>query len=421
MKPAWAAGAITALALLAALLLAFISRAPADVRRAGPGPGATDSSLGADFTDEQVARHGAYREASYTVYALSLLVEVAVLVILLRGPAARAVEWLQRVPGGWAVRAALLGAIVSVVLGLAAIPLGYVFGYVVQHAWGLSNQDLGDWLGDRARTAAITAGFAAGAAVAFFGVVRWQPRSWWLWGWAVFTLLTAALAFLWPVLIAPLFNRFTPLPEGSLRTRVLHLADQAGVNVGEVYVIDASKRSTIENAYVAGLGSTKQMVLFDTLIEADDEDATAFVVAHELGHQVESHVFKNVLIASAGMLVGFGMLAWLAGRPGVLSWAGASGISDLRVLPAILLFVLLANLIALPVQNLLSRRFEARADEIALQLTDDPATARRVFRRLAFANLADLRPPQVAVAMLFTHPPITSRINSAASVARGTR
>src|ERR671919_1980121 len=323
------------------------------------------------------------------------------------------VDWLQRAPGGWAVRAALFGALVSVVLAISAIPLGYVFGYVVQHAWGLSTQDLSEWLTDRARTTAISAGIAAIAAVVFFGVVRWQPRTWWLWGWAAFTLLTAAMSFLWPVLIAPLFNRFTPLPDGPLRTRVVTLGREAGVDVGEVYVIDASKRSSIENAYVAGLGSTKQMVLFDTLIEADDEDATAFVVAHELGHQVESHVLKNVGIASAGMLIGFGALAWLAGRPGVTSWAGASGTSDLRILPAILLFVLLANLVALPVQNLMSRRFEARADEIALELTGDPATATRVFRRLAFANLADLKPPQPVVTMLFTHPPIVSRINSA--------
>lgn len=413
MRPAWAAGSIIVLAVFAALLLALISRTPATARRAEPPPGATDASLGATFTEEQVARHGAYREAAYSVYALALLLEVVVLIILIRGPAGRMVEWLQAIPGGWAARAALLGAFVSVVLAISAVPLGYVFGYVVQHAWDLSNQGVGDWITDRARSTAISAGIAAVAAVVFFGVVRWQPRTWWLWGWAAFTLLTAAMSFLWPVLIAPLFNRFTPLPEGPLRTRVVTLGREAGVDVGEVYVIDASKRSSIENAYVAGLGSTKQMVLFDTLIEADDEDATAFVVAHELGHQVEAHVVKNVAIASVGMLIGFGALAWLAQSPGVLSWAGASSISDLRVLPAILLFVLLANLVALPVQNLMSRRFEARADEIALELTGDPATATRVFRRLAFANLADLKPPQPVVTMLFTHPPIVSRINSA--------
>ena len=415
MRPISAAVAIAGVALLAALILALISRTPGDVRRAEAPDEATDSSQGATFTDEQIARHGAYREAAYSLFALSLVVEVFALVILIRGPAGRMVDWLQPVPGGWAARAALLGAIVSVLLALSSIPLGYVFGYVVQHAWGLSNQAIGDWLTDRARSTAIAAAFAAFAAVVFFGVVRWQPRSWWLWGWATFTLLTAALSFLWPVLIAPLFNRFTPLPEGPLRTRVLTLAREAGVDVGEVYVIDASKRSSIENAYVAGLGSTKQMVLFDTLIEADDEDATAFVVAHELGHQVEGHVLKNVAIASAGMLLGFGALVWLAQRPGVLSWVGASGISDLRILPAILLFVLLANLVALPAQNLLSRWFEARADEIALDLTNDPATATRVFRRLAFANLSDLRPPRLAVTMLFTHPPIASRIDSATS------
>jgi STE24 endopeptidase len=415
MKPVSAAAAIAGVALLAALVLALFSRTPADVRRAEAPDGATDSSLGATFTGEQIARHGAYREAAYSLFVLGLVVEIAALVIVIRGPAGRMVEWLQRVPGGWAVRAALFGAIVSVILALSAIPLGYVFGYVVQHAWGLSNQGIGDWLIDRSRSTAIAAGFAALAAVVFFGIVRWQPRSWWLWGWASFTILTAALSFLWPVLIAPLFNRFTPLPDGSLRTRVLTLARDAGVDVGEVYVIDASKRSSIENAYVAGLGSTKQMVLYDTLIEADDEDATAFVVAHELGHQVEGHVLKNVAVASTGMLLGFAALTWLAQRPGVLSWVGASGISDLRILPAILLFVLVANLVALPFQNLVSRRFEARADEIALDLTDDPATATRVFRRLAFANLSDLRPPQPAVTMLFTHPPIASRIDSATS------
>lgn len=415
MKSAAAAGAIAVLAVVAALVLGLFSRTPAEVRRAEEGPGATDSSLGASFTDEQIARHGAYREAAYAAFALGLLVEAGVLLILLRGPAQRAVEWFERVPGGWAVRAALLAVIVSAVLTVTAIPLGYVFGYALQHAWGLSNQGIGDWIGDRARSAAVAAVIAAVAAIAFFGVVRWQPRTWWLWGWAVFTILTAALSFLWPVLIAPLFNRFTPLPEGSLRTRVLELADEAEVDVGEVYVIDASRRSSIENAYVAGLGSTKQMVLFDTLIEADDEDATAFVVAHELGHQVEGHVLKNVVIASAGLLVGFGVLAWLAGRPTILSWVGASGISDLRVLPAVLLFVLVANVVALPVQNYLSRRFEARADSIALRLTGDSATATRVFRRLAFANLADLRPPQLAVAVLYTHPPIPTRIRSALS------
>jgi STE24 endopeptidase len=299
------------------------------------------------------------------------------------------------------------------VLAIAALPLSYVYGYVVQHAWGLSNQGLGDWFGDRARGAAIAAAFAAVMAIAWFGVVRWQPRTWWLWGWAVFTVLTALVAFIWPIVIAPLFNKFTPLPEGSLRTRVLDLASEAGVGVGEVYVIDASRRSSIENAYVAGLGSSKQMVLYDTLITGKAEDDTAFIVAHELGHQVENHVVKNVVLASAGLFAGLAILGFLSGRSGFWAWAGANGPSDLRALPLLLLFALVANLIALPVQNFVSRRFEARADEIAMDLTRDPATATRVFRRLAYANIADLRPPDLAVVILFTHPPIPQRIEAA--------
>lgn len=250
------------------------------------------------------------------------------------------------------------------------------------------------------------------AAVAFFGVVRWQPRSWWLLGWGVFTALTAALTFLWPLIVAPLFNKFTPVEEGPLRSRVLDLAREAGVDVGEVFVIDASRRSTIENAYVAGLGSSKRIVLYDTLVSSGDLDETALIVAHELGHEVENHVVKNIALTSAGLLVGFGVLYALGGAGGIWSWAGARGISDLRAIPLLLLFVLVANLLSLPVENTISRAHEARADEIAVELTQDVEAAVGVFRRLAFGNLADLRPAPIVVWALFSHPPIPERIHS---------
>jgi STE24 endopeptidase len=248
------------------------------------------------------------------------------------------------------------------------------------------------------------------AAVAFFSIVRWLPRLWWMWGWAAFTALTALLVFVWPVLIAPLFNKFTPLEDQGLASRIRSLATDAGVRVDEVLVADASRRTTAENAYVAGLGETKRVVLYDTLVRAGDDDETLFIAAHELGHDVEGHVWKSVLLSSAGLLVGFVVLAWISRYDRLWSWASASGIGDLRAIPVLLLFLTTAGLLALPLQNALSRRFEARADEIAIELTRDPSTAVRVFRRLAFSNLADLRPPPPAVFWLYTHPPIPDRI-----------
>ena len=185
-------------------------------------------------------------------------------------------------------------------------------------------------------------------------------------------------------------------------------------------VADASKRSTAENAYVAGLGTTKQVVLYDTLIAAGDRDETLFVVAHELGHDVENHVLKNLLVSSAGLLVGFAGLAWLSTRSGLWSWAGASGIADLRALPLLMLITVMVAVLLLPVQSALSRSFEAHADRIAIDLTEDPDAAVRAFRRLALNNIADLRPPGIAVWTLFSHPPIADRIRSILEHSRDT-
>ncbi len=159
------------------------------------------------------------------------------------------------------------------------------------------------------------------------------------------------------------------------------------------------------------------MVLYDTLVAAGDEDETAYVVAHELGHEVHGHIWKSTAVTSAGLLVGLALLAWLATRPGVWAWAGASGIGDVRALPVLMLFAGIAGLVALPLQSGISRHFERQADTVAIELTSDPDTATEVFRRLAFSNLADLRPPKLAEWVLFSHPSIPDRIRAARSVA----
>lgn len=403
------------LALFAAGLLAWLSRTPESVRAQVPPSierDQLDASLGARFTDEQVARHGAYQRSRYLSFALSSLVDVGVLIIVGARLWSPLVTRLERVPGGWAVRSMLAAAILAVGLTIASLPMAYVRGFAIQHAWGLSTQSIGAWFVDQARSVLIGVVIAGVAAVTFFGLVRLQPRAWWLSAWIAFTVLTALLAYLWPVVIAPLFNRFEPLSDAVAVAEYRALADEAGVPIDEVLVADASRRTTTENAYVAGLGNTKRLVLYDTLVTSARPAETRFVVAHELGHEVESHVLKGVLVASIGLLAGFLALRWLSGRDWFWSWSGASGIGDLRALPVLLIFSMVAGLVALPIQNAVSRRFEARADEIAIDLTDEPEAAVSAFRRLAFSNLADLRPPRIAVALFYSHPPIPERIRS---------
>jgi STE24 endopeptidase len=406
---------IAVVAVCSAALVGLLSRTPASVRSATAGRDATDPNLGASFTDAQVARHGSYRLPSYVAFGAGLLIEIVTLVLLARGPFGRLVEWVGGLPGGRWVHSALLGAGVAIILWLAALPLAYVRGFVIDRAWGLSTQDVGGWLSDSIRGLLVGAVVAAIGAVVFFAVVTRLPRTWWIAGWAAFTLLTAIFVFVYPVVVSPLFNRFTTVQDESLRKDVLELAAEAGISVDEVLVADASRRTTAENAYVGGLGATKRVVLYDTLLAGGRRAETLFVVAHEMGHEKENHVIKNIAIASAGLLLGFGVLAWLASRDWFLSLSGASGISDLRILPTLLLYAVIAGLLALPIENGLSRAFERRADEIAVDLTGDPAAGVRSFRRLAFANLADLRPPRIAKLTLFTHPSIPDRIRSIVS------
>lgn len=408
---------ISVLSLAAAGVGALASRVPAEIRADKAGPEATDPSLGASFTDAQIERHGAYRRGAYVGFGAALLLEIAVLVILARGPLASFLRLTENVPGGWVTQALLAALFITVVGWLAQLPLAYVRGFEIQHAWGLSTQSHAAWLLDRARSLLVGAVVASVAAIVFFGLVRWQPRSWWVWGWLGFTALTALLYFLYPVAIAPLFNRFTPLDDPQLEASIRSLAGEAGVTVDEVLVADASKRSTVENAYVAGIGATKQVVLYDTLLEAGDRAETEYVVAHELGHEVEDHVLKNLVVSSAGLLLGFGVLAVLARQRDLWQWAGAESLRDPLALPLLVLFATVAGLVLLPAQNAVSRSFERTADRIAIGLTEDPATAIKVHRRLAFANLSDLRPPAAAVWLLYSHPPVRDRIRAVAESA----
>ncbi len=386
----------------------MVSRAPASLR-AGAQQGSIDPSLGDHFTDAEIIRHAAYRGPAYLALLLTLVVEVAALLLVARGPFAALVDHLPR---AWPLQAALGGSLLAAWMWIVLLPLNYVQGFAIRHAWGLSTQSIIGWLSDHGKGLFLSLVFAAIGAVVFYGIVRWQPRSWWLIGWATFSVLQLLLVYLFPIVIAPLFNRFTPV-EDDLAARVKALAAEAGVEIDRVLVSDASRRTTAQNAHVAGLGTTKRVVLDDTLLAGNEEDETMFVVAHELAHEAEGHVLKGVVLSAFGLLFGFAALAWLATRTGLWAWAGATGISDVRGLPLLLLAVVVLTALATPASNAVSRSFEADADRMAFELTGDPEPAVRAFRRLAFSNLADLRPPKALVYLLFSHPPLPERIRAA--------
>jgi STE24 endopeptidase len=227
---------------------------------------------------------------------------------------------------------------------------------------------------------------------------RLFPEWWALPAAAAGALVVLMVSFVAPVIIEPIFNRFRPLEDATLARELRSLADRAGAPVRDVLVADASRRTTKVNAYVSGVGKTRRVVLFDTLLEQSSPAETKLVVAHELGHRRARHVLKGTLLAMA-TTAGFVFLLWaVIGRP------------EASEIPLIFLLAAALQLVALPLGAALSRRWERVADRFALDLMGDAGVFEEAFRTLALANLSDLDPPRALYYALFSHPTIPERI-----------
>jgi len=360
------------------------------------------ASAGDYFTPAQLQRAHDFRAPQRTIVLAQLLLEGGLLVLLVARPP-RVLERLGRRP----VRgAAAAGAALSVALVLVTLPLSAAAEQRARDA-GISTQTWGPWLGDVAKSTAIGAVIAAGGSALGIAVIRRFPRRWWIPGSVAIVGLSTLMVFLAPVVIDPLFNKFEPLPPGKLRSEVLDLARKADVDVGQVYRVDASRRTTATNAYVWGIGSTKRVVLYDTLIHDYPDDQVRSVVAHELSHVVHKDVPRGLLwlaiVAPAGTL----LVKELAerfnrGRPLGVPVA----------LPALALSAAIVSTVFSSAGNVLSRRVEARADTYALQLTNDPAAFIGLTRSLAQTNLADPSTPRVFQIIWGTHPTTMQRIGA---------
>jgi STE24 endopeptidase len=282
---------------------------------------------------------------------------------------------------------------------------------------GLATQRLGGFLRDWAKARAVGLVLVGLPVTALVLGARWRPPGWPLVAAVAAVLLVLALAVAGPVLIEPLFNRFRPLEPGPLRARLLELAAAMGVPVRDVLVADASRRTTRVNAYVSGLGRTRRVVVYDTLLasagSAGAADEVALVAAHELAHVRHRDVLLGTLGSAALAAVSVLAVVALFDLGGVRRAFAVTGLGDPLAVPGLLLLAALGGLLAAPVASAISRWAEARADWVALEVTRDPVTAVAVERRLALENRADLRPNRLLVALFASHPVTMARIAQA--------
>ena len=408
---AGARAALLVAAVLGAALLVVLVVVPPWTLLAEPAGGRTPVDPSTVLPPEVLQRAesfaAALRPASLTSLVLGLLVSA---VLGLTPLGARLVHAVARPFGGGRAAQVLLGSAAVVVVGrLATLPVS-AYAEVLRHRYGLSTRSWGLWLRDVAVSTAISAAVTALALAGFLWLVRRAPRTWWAWAAGAAAGFVVVGSFLYPVVIEPAFNRFEPLPAGELRTRLLDLAEENGTPVQDVLVSDASRRTTALNAYVSGFGSTRRVVLYDTTLERLPEDGVASIVAHELGHVVHRDVLTGTLIGALGSGAAVALSGWLLSWTPLLRRVGAQSPADPAVVPLVLLLLSLGGLLSTPVQNLVSRQVETRADLRALELTGDAGAFVDMQRQLSATNLSDPDPPGAWHWFFGSHPTAAQRI-----------
>ncbi len=295
---------------------------------------------------------------------------------------------------------------------IAGFPLHMAGSFFLERRFGLSDRSFGSWMTDEAKSVALSFALWMVCVEVFYLVLRNFPANWWMIAAFLWIFFTVVLARFLPVFLIPLFYKYLPIEDEPLKERIVSLADAAGIRLMDVCQIDLSRKTKKANAALVGLGKTRKVILADTLMKGFTPDEVGTVVAHELGHFKYRHIWQLLAFSGALTLAGFFLFSRVADR--IAAITGANGISDLYLLPALVLIACVAGIAILPVQNLFSRILEKQADKFALRLTgNDTASFISVMKKLADMNLAEIDPSALKKIFLYSHPPIGERIRMA--------
>ncbi len=310
------------------------------------------------------------------------------------------------------VRDCLWFAMFLVTMALLLLPLDLYSGFIVPHQFDLSNQSAGAWFLESFKSLAIGIVIGSPIAAGAMELIRKRPRKWWIWLWGATIPLTLASVLLAPLVIEPLFNDFRRLENRGLEERLLALASSVGIEGSDVYQVDKSKQTKTMNAYVTGIGYSKRIVIWDTLLEKMNDDEVVFVMAHEMGHYVRHDVWKGIVF---GITMMFGVF-WGGSR--IAEWGverrgsqwGIEDLSDPAAIPWYLLVLAVLTFLLSPVFAGYSRSVEHAADVFALEYTDLREPGARAFIKLAEGSKVDPTPHPFMKFWRYSHPPLAERI-----------
>jgi len=294
-------------------------------------------------------------------------------------------------------------------MSLPGLPLDWYGQFRLEEKFGFNTTTQKTWWLDRIKGLALALALGYPLLVLILKIVEWTGEHWWLWAWGAMIAFQLLMLVLAPVLIMPLFNKFTPLPEGTLRERLLQLAARTNFVAKSIQVMDGSKRSRHSNAFFTGFGKFRKIVLFDTLVAQLNESELEAVLAHEIGHFKKKHIPKMLLFSTFTSLVGFYVISVLAKQPWFYR---AFGFQTTHIAPALLLFALLSGVVMFwfsPLAHWWSRRYEYQADAFAKEVMSESTSLIGALRKLNEKNLSNLTPHPLYSGFYYSHPTLLER------------
>lgn len=304
----------------------------------------------------------------------------------------------------------LFFAFPSVIMVCAGMPFDYYNRFVIEDRYGFNTATRTTWVMDQIKGALIVAVLGGGLLCLVLIILEYSGKNWWIWAWVLFFLFQLLVTVLYPTVIAPVFNKFTPVEDESLKKEVEGLAARQGIGLKGIFQMDASKRSRHTNAYLSGLGKAKRIVLFDSLISSHSVGEIAAVLAHEIGHLKKRHILKQLLISSLSTLVLFYAASLM------IEWEGmyeAFGFSETSAYVGLFLVGVIWGPVGFflsPISMALSRRFEREADEYGARAAGGPEMLSSSLKKMAKDNLADIRPHPLYVLFNYSHPSLLERV-----------
>jgi STE24 endopeptidase len=342
---------------------------------------------------------------------------VVALLLLFSGFSARMRDIAHTIGRNRYVRVLVYFTLYAIVGYILTFPLSWFQGFALEHQYNLSNQNFGAWFLDELKGLGLGVIFLGIVPIAalWYWVIAKSPRRWWFWA-ALFSFPLIVLSVLiQPLVIDPAFNKFTPLKDKQLESKILALAEKAGIPGRRVFEVDKSAQTKKINAYVSGFGASQRIVLWDTTLKGMKEDEILFVMGHEMGHYVLAHIWKGIVF-SVALSALFFYLSYLFTGWAIARFGGRWGfteLSDVASMPLIVGTIGLISFVAQPMTNSFSRGIEHEADQFGLEVTQLNDAGARAFIKLGAQNKSNPEPNPLVKAFVYTHPPLIERIRYA--------